>query len=36
MTREKAQALGVSEFVQKPLLFRQIAPTIRNVLDRKG
>jgi DNA-binding NtrC family response regulator len=36
MTREKAQALGISEFIQKPIAFQQIAPAIRRVLDQKG
>jgi PAS domain S-box-containing protein len=36
MTREKAQALGVSEFIQKPIVYQQIAPAIRRVLDREG
>ena len=34
VTHESARALGVNEFVMKPIVFHQIAPAIRRVLDQ--
>ena len=34
MTQEKARAIGVKEFIMKPIVQRQIAAAIRRVLDR--
>ncbi len=34
ITEEKAKALGIKEFVMKPMVMSQIANTIRNVLDQ--
>ena len=33
MMREQAKAIGVKEFIMKPILFEQIAPAIRRALD---
>lgn len=33
---KKAKKLGFREFVMKPILIRELAKTIRNVLDQKG
>jgi len=35
ITEEKAKAMGIREFVMKPIVTRDIAETIRNVLDKK-
>lgn len=35
ITEEKAKAMGIREFVMKPIVTRDIAETIRNVLDEK-
>ena len=35
ISREEARALGIREFVMKPLVKREIAETIRRVLDTK-
>ena len=35
MTEEKAKAMGIREFVMKPIVTRNIAETIRSVLDKK-
>ena len=34
VSREKAKSAGIREFVMKPLFKRQVAETIRAVLDR--
>jgi len=36
MTQEKARAIGVREFIMKPIVQRQIAEAIRRALDEKG
>ncbi|MGO9214987.1 MAG: PAS domain S-box protein [Syntrophales bacterium] len=36
MTQEKARAIGVRDFIMKPIVQRQIAEAIRRVLDKKG
>jgi CheY-like chemotaxis protein len=33
---EKAKALGIRGFIQKPILLNEIASLIREVLDRKN
>ena len=33
ISEEKAKALGIQEFVMKPIIKRDIARTIRDVLD---
>ena len=35
MTQEKARAIGVREFIMKPIVQRQIAEAVRRVLDEK-
>jgi CheY-like chemotaxis protein len=35
ITEEKAKAMGIREFVMKPIVTRDMAETIRNVLDKK-
>jgi two-component system cell cycle sensor histidine kinase/response regulator CckA len=35
ITEEKAKAMGIREFVMKPIVTRNIAETIRSVLDKK-
>jgi len=35
MTREQAKAIGVQEFIMKPILFQQLAPAIRRALDSR-
>ena len=35
ITEERAQALGIQEFVMKPLVMRDLAKVIRRALDRK-
>ncbi|MGZ3608273.1 MAG: ATP-binding protein, partial [Syntrophales bacterium] len=35
MTQEKARAIGVKDFIMKPIVQRQIAEAIRRVLDKK-
>jgi CheY-like chemotaxis protein len=35
LTEEKAKALGVQEFVMKPLVMKELAAVIRRALDRK-
>ncbi len=35
ITEEKAKAMGIREFVMKPIVTRDMAKTIRNVLDKK-
>jgi FixJ family two-component response regulator len=35
MMREQAKAIGVQEFIMKPILFQQLAPAIRRVLDSR-
>jgi len=35
ITQEKARALGVKEFIMKPIVQQQIAEAIRRVLDKK-
>ena len=35
ITEEKARALGIREYVMKPVVKSQIANTIRRVLDEK-
>jgi CheY-like chemotaxis protein len=36
MTQEKARAIGVKDFIMKPIVQRQMAEAIRRVLDDKG
>ena len=36
ISREEVRALGIREFVMKPLVKREIAETIRRVLDTKS
>ena len=36
MDKEKGSALGISAFVMKPFMVKDIAETIRNVLDANG
>ncbi|MGO9136928.1 MAG: PAS domain S-box protein, partial [Syntrophales bacterium] len=36
MTQEKARAIGVKEFIMKPIVQRQMAEAIRRVLDKKN
>jgi CheY-like chemotaxis protein len=36
ISRDKARTLGIREFVTKPLVKREIAETIRRVLDTKA
>lgn len=36
VTREKALSLGISEYLMKPLVFRDLAETVRRVLDKKA
>jgi FixJ family two-component response regulator len=36
ITPEMAKALGLRDFIMKPLVKRQIATAIRSVLDQKG
>jgi CheY-like chemotaxis protein len=33
--QEKAKAMGIQEFIMKPLLMHEIAETIRNILDKQ-
>jgi CheY-like chemotaxis protein len=35
VTQEKARAIGVREFIMKPIVRRQIAEAIRRALDKK-
>ena len=35
MTQEKAKAIGIREFVMKPIVLQQIAAAIRCVLDQQ-
>jgi FixJ family two-component response regulator len=35
ITEEKAKALGIQEFVMKPLVMRDLATVIRRALDRQ-
>ena len=35
ITEERAKALGIQEFVMKPLVMRDLATVIRRALDRK-
>ena len=35
MPEEKINALGIQEILMKPVVAREIAETVRNVLDRK-
>ncbi|MFH1350835.1 MAG: CHASE2 domain-containing protein [Pseudomonadota bacterium] len=36
ITEKKAKAIGIREFVMKPLVMRDLAKTIRKILDEKG
>jgi hypothetical protein len=36
ISRDEARALGIREFVMKPLVKREMAETIRRVLDIKA
>jgi CheY-like chemotaxis protein len=35
MTRERARAVGIREFALKPLSIRELAQTVRRVLDQR-
>jgi YesN/AraC family two-component response regulator len=36
MDAEKARSLGIQGFLMKPVVLRDLAETVRKVLDKKG
>ena len=36
ISRERAHELGIKEFILKPIVMRELAKTVRGVLDKNG
>jgi len=36
ISKERAHELGIKEFILKPIVMRELAKTVRNVLDKNG